>query len=205
MSQTQQTTIIANSVHLDIDKNDIIAIAVSRAEAGLIAKVESLTGQAKAVDKQIATLTKDLEAKAICNIPSEFKVHTNNAILSLKAYGMTTAAVKYEVLRNNRMLVVSLTHQGGYGRNEIVRKEFAFYELGVSELDDYIVKQLEDSNALKLEALETRKKLSNINTLERAVRGRLAEAKLRELDNGETVIQAVLTDLDQNVKALPGF
>jgi hypothetical protein len=204
MNQIQQAT-VSNNVNLDIDKNDILAIAVSRAEAGLIAKVENLATQAKDIDKLIALLTKELEAKAIYNIPAEFKAHASNAIASLKAYGIPTAAAKNEVSRNCRILVASLTSQGGYGRNEIARKEFTFDELDVAELDDSIIKREEESKALKLEALETRKKLSNISTLERAVRGRLAEARLRELDNGEAVIQAVLADLDLNVKALPGF
>ena len=197
----QQAT-VSNNVNLDIDKNDILAIAVSRAEAGLITKVENLATQAKDIDKLIALLTKELEAKAIYNIPAEFKAHTSNAIASLKAYGIPTATAKNEVSRNCRILVASLTSQGG---NEIARKEFTFAELDVAELDDSIIKREEESKALKLEALETRKKLSNISTLERAVRGRLAEARLRELDNGEAVIQAVLADLDLNVKALPGF
>ena len=200
MNQIQQAT-VSNNVNLDIDKNDILAIAVSRAEAGLIAKVENLATQAKDIDK----LIEELEAKAIYNIPAEFKAHTSNAIASLKAYGIPTATAKNEISRNCRILVASLTSQGGYGRNEIARKEFTFAELDVAELDDSIIKREEESKALKLEALETRKKLSNISTLERAVRGRLAEARLRELDNGEAVIQAVLADLDLNVKALPGF
>ena len=204
MNQIQQAT-VSNNVNLDIDKNDILAIAVSRAEAGLIAKVENLATQAKDIDKLIALLTKELEAKAIYNIPAEFKAHTSNAIASLKAYGIPAATAKNEISRNCRILVASLTSQGGYGRNEIARKEFTFAELDVAELDDSIIKREEESKALKLEALETRKKLSNISTLERAVRGRLAEARLRELDNGEAVIQAVLADLDLNVKALPGF
>lgn len=200
----QQAT-VSNNVNLDIDKNDILAIAVSRAEAGLIAKVESLTAQAKDLDKIITLLTQELEAKATYNIPAEFKAHTSNAILSLKAYGISTVAAKNEISRNSKILVASLTQQGNYGRNEIARKEFTFDELGVSELNDSITKKEEESKALKLEALETRKKLSNISTLERAVRGRLAESRLREMDGGESVIQAVLADLDLNVKSLPGF
>ena len=205
MSQIQQASVITNNVNLDIDKNDILAIAVSRAEAGLIAKVESLTAQAKDADKAIALLTKELESKAIYNIPSEFKAHTNNALTSLKAYGVQSIAAKNEVSRNCKMLVSSLTSQGGYGRNEIARKEFTFDELGVAELDAAITRREEDSKSLKLEALENRKKLSNISTLERAVRGRLAETRLRGMDGGEAVIEAVLADLDLNVKALPGF
>ena len=200
----QQAT-VSNNVNLDIDKNDILAIAVSRAEAGLIAKVESLTTQAKDLDKIITLLTQELEAKATYNIPTEFKAHTSNAILSLKAYGISTVAAKNEVSRYCKTLIASLTQQGNYGRNEIARKEFTFDELGVSELNDSITKKEEESKALKTEALETRKKLSNISTLERAVRGRLAEARLREMDGGESVIQAVLADLDLNVKSLPGF
>ena len=196
----QQAT-VSNNVNLDIDKNDILAIAVSRAEAGLIAKVESLTAQAKDLDKIITLLTQELEAKAT----AEFKAHTSNAILSLKAYGITTVTAKNEVSRYCKTLIASLTQQGNYGRNEIARKEFTFDELGVSELNDSITKKEEESKALKTEALETRKKLSNISTLERAVRGRLAEARLREMDGGESVIQAVLADLDLNVKSLPGF
>ncbi len=205
MSQIQQASVITNNVNLDIDKNDILAIAVSRAEAGLIAKVESLTTQAKDADKAIALLTKELEAKAIYNIPSEFKAHTNNALTSLKAYGMQSIAAKNEVSRNLKVLIASLTNQGSYGRNEIARREFTFEELGVAELDAAITRREEDSKSLKLEALENRKKLSNMNTLERAVRGRLAETRLRGMDGGESVIEAVLADLDLNVKALPGF
>ena len=205
MSQIQATVSnVSSNVNFDIDKNDILAIAVSRAEAGLIAKVESLTTQAKDTDKAIALLTKELEAKAFYNIPSEFKDHTNNAITSLKAYGISTVATKNEISRPSKTLIVSLSQQGSYGRNEIARKEFTFEELGVAELDAAITRREEDSKSLKLEALENRKKLSNMSMLERAVRGRLAEARLREM-GGESVIEAVLADLDLNVKALPGF
>jgi len=202
MSQIQTT--VSSNVNFDIDKNDILAIAVSRAEAGLIAKVESLTEQAKDTDKAIALLTKELEAKAFYNVPDQFKDHTNDAITSLKAYGISTVAVNYEVSRPYKTLSAVLSQQGSYGRDKIARKEFTFEELGVTDLDAAITRREEDSKSLKLEALENRKKLSNMSMLERAVRGRLAETRLREM-GGESVIEAVLADLDLNVKALPGF
>jgi hypothetical protein len=207
MSQIQATiSNVSSNVNFDIDKNDILAIAVSRAEAGLIAKVESLTAQAKDTDKAIALLIKELEAKAIYNIPDQFKDHTNDAITSLKAYGIQTVAVNYEISRPYKTLSAVLSQQGSYshGRDKIARKEFTFEELGVTELDAAITRREEDSKSLKLEALENRKKLSNMSMLERAVRGRLAETRLREM-GGESVIEAVLADLDLNVKALPGF
>jgi len=153
MSQIQQASVITNNVNLDIDKNDIFAIAVSRAEAELITKVESLTAQAKDTDKAIAILIQELEAKAIYNIPAEFKDQTNNAIAILKAYGITTATAKNEISRHHKVLVASLTNQGGYGRSEIARKEFTFEELGVTELNGLIIRREEESKALKLEAL----------------------------------------------------
>lgn len=206
MSQIQQASVITNNVNLDIDKNDVLAIAVSRAEAGLIAKVEELTAKAKDMDKSIALFTKELEAKAAHNIPTEFKTHTNSAITSLKAYGVASIAAKNEISRASKTLTASLTYQSGYGgRSSLASKEFTFEELGVSGINDEIIRMEEESKELKVQALETRKRLGNINTLERAVRGKLAEARLRELENGEAVIQAVLADLDLNVKALPSF
>jgi hypothetical protein len=205
MSQIQTTVSnVSSNVNFDIDKNDILAIAVSRAEAGLIAKVESLTEQAKDTDKAIALLIKELEARAFYNVPDQFKDHTNDAITSLKAYGISTVAVNYEVSRPYKTLSAVLSQQGSYGRDKIARKEFTFEELGVTDLDAAITRREEDSKSLKLEALENRKKLSNMSMLERAVRGRLAETRLREM-GGESVIEAVLADLDLNVKALPGF
>lgn len=202
-----QPAIVTSNISLDIDKNDVLAIAVSRAEAGLIQTVDNLTAQAKEKDKQAQAKRKELEETCYKNIPEEVAQATQAAKASLKTFGIATIAANYKIIWADKEYHITLTKQSAYSANRdtIAAKICTFDELNVTTLNDEIVALEEQSKELKTQALECRKKLNNIGTLERAVRGKLAEKRLRETEDGETVIQAVLADLDLNVKALPSF
>lgn len=203
-----QPAIVTSNISLDIDKNDVLAIAVSRAEAGLIQTVDNLTAQAKEKDRQVQAKRKELEETCYKNIPEELAQATQAAKNSLKIFGIATIAANYKVNWTDKEYHITLTKQAAYSgpyRDTIATKICTFAELNVTALNDEIIALEEQSKELKTQALECRKKLSNIGTLERAVRGKLAEKRLRETEDGESVIQAVLADLDLNVKALPSF
>lgn len=198
---------ITNDINLDIDKNDVLAIAVSRAEAGLIQTVDNLTAQSKEKDKQVQAKRKELEETCHKNIPGELAQAIQTAKTSLKTLGINTIADSYKVNWQDKEYNIALNKQSAFAssRDTIVSRTLTFAELNVTALNDEIIALEEQSKELKMQALECRKKLNNIGTLERAVRGKLAEKRLRETNDGEAVIQAVLADLDLNVKALPSF
>ena len=204
--QMIETQIVNKNIDLGIDKNDVLAIAVSRAEAGLIQTVESYAASAKETDKEIAQKLKELEKACEANLPDEIASLAKTIPSQLHKFGVPQATICRVFDRHEKTYSLKLTCKTSYGgSNSLGTVSFTFAELKVAELDEEITALEEKSKELKMKSLESRKRLSNISTLERAVRGRLAEARLREMENGEEVIQAVLADLDLNVKALPSF
>lgn len=203
MSETQ---IVNKNVDLSIDKNDVLAIAVSRAEAGLIQTVEDYAASARETDREIAQKLKELEKTCEANLPDETASLTKTIPSQLSKLGAAQVWIHKTIERNGKSYRLQLVSKVSYGGNVTLGEiSFTFEELKVAELDQEITALEEKSKELKIKSLEARKRLSNISTLERAVRGRLAEARLREFENGEEVIRAVLADLDLNVKALPSF
>lgn len=204
--QMIETQIVNKNIDLGIDKNDVLAIAVSRAEAGLIQTVENYAASAKETDKEIAQKLKELEKACEANLPDEIASLAKTIPSQLYKFGVPQVSIPKMLDRHEKTYSLKLTCKTSYGGSNLLGTvSFTFAELKVTELDEEITALEEKSKELKMKSLESRKRLSNISTLERAVRGRLAEARLREMENGEEVIQAVLADLDLNVKALPSF
>lgn len=195
---------INNTINATIDLNSIVSIGVARAERSMQDQLAAAIEEVKTIDASIADYKKQIDTVAT-NFDPDFVEKANAVIAALKQLNQVATLVPY-VNYYDKEVKTSLVYKCFETRTQLAATTASFSKAGVSDQVEQISLLEQRKSDVQSLILNLRKKLSNIGSLERAVRGQLAEAKLREAGaDGEALIQAVLSDLDGKVKALPGF
>jgi cell division protein FtsB len=190
---------LLTSVGVQLTKEDVIAIAVSRAELGLQASLKDLQSTQAALTKQIKEKNEGLAA--VIKIVGDSKYGAIAARLNgdLASAGLKpTAAVIALATPDGVSVRLSV---GGY-HNEVsvlLPRPPAMVE---------IEKQLAELTATKTAAAERicdlKKQLSQISSLERTYRARLAEEIVSNMPGGEALIAKLTAGINADLLALPG-
>jgi hypothetical protein len=192
-------------INASLDLNSIVSIGVARAERELTAKVRAKKEQLKDNTTAITTAKKNIEDLCVVNYPAEHAKAATQALNALTQLGATVAVNYATDFQNQKAQLSVVVRKNGWSET-IATHEAIFPDVGVTDLFEGLLALEEENGRLQVEILDLRKRLSNMGSLERTVRAQLAEAQLRGMGaDGEALIEAVVQNLDDNIKALPGF
>ena len=196
---------LTSTAIVNIDKNDLLAITVSRAEIHI--KTESAKAT-KAIKESEAHITKTRDALALSVKQHGTSTTSTNLVELAKALKLlgSTQEPKTEVDYNlDKELIIITTNLGrdSYNNNQtLARLTIPFTDEMVKAKQD--IKEAETQlSTLRDVAIEWRKKLADIPTLERQARARLAEATLRSSEEGQALLDSIEAQYKVDFLALP--
>ena len=199
----KKSTELTSTAIVNIDKNDLLAITVSRAEIHI--KTESAKA-IKAIKESETHITKAKDALVL-----SVKQHgtsttsTNLAELAEALHRLgSTQEPKTEVDYNlDKELIIITTNLGHDAYSKTLAKlTIPFTDEMVKAKQD--IKEAETQlSTLRDIAIEWRKKLADIPTLERQARARLAEATLRSSEEGQALLDSIEAQYKVDFLALP--
>jgi hypothetical protein len=199
------------TLDMGLDKNDVLAIAVSRAELQLQKLLKDETDTAKLYDQQATKIKERIKLEAEGSARDSYNHKVVNLRSALKAFS-SSHTVGFDVkirfpdqhCLGEKYTLVTITATGGrYDNMSVVNEQVPFTEEH-EELYKQYEAEIKKASEHKAVAVEIRRKLGNISTIERQMRARLAEAHLRQSADGEVLLQRLTGDLNDAVKALPG-
>jgi len=192
------------TANISIDKNDLLAIAVSRSELHIQEQLGTATREVKRLEKAIADGNKELASKvsgiaAKIAKPVVTKLETLRDQTESKVKIVTKHDSKDDTGTINIAISVATSDQWG---------GVTFCTLS-GEYDDtakaLVTKIKSDGESLvtaKSTAVEWRRRLAQLPTLERQYRARLAEATLSKTKQGRGLLEALGGDFEKDVLAL---
>jgi hypothetical protein len=187
------------NVNANIDFDSIITIGIARAERDMNTQVKNKRDQITALNVDLANHKASFKALCERNFPAHLVQAAKDAQVALAQFGVNVEIV---VDFSAKMAELSLL----VNRSTLARSKADFKELDVVEAYDAILEIEAEIEKLQFEVLDLRKRLSNISSLERSIRGQVAEAKLKAMgEEGIEMLNMVLNNLDENIKALPGL
>lgn len=200
--------------NIGLDKNDVIAIAVSKCETVMNQKIVSLDKSIKDAEKRI----KDNDKKLRTAISAIAEKHTKKAaadfIKAGKTFGKslttdTTWDFRHRCHDDQKEISVTLCirdprdtngYNDTFSLSDVVpltKKE--------QDLQELIQKDRELITATKEEIVQWRRRLSKIDSLERQYRAKFAEASLSQSEAGRALLDAIDSKHEEDVLALPGL
>jgi len=209
MSDKAVMPISLGDVSMDMDKNDVLAIAISRAEEMMNARISECRRDTKAINDRIEQIKEDC-AKVYTDhaLPiAEHFIEDYKALLT--KYGFPVVKMEYEVipLKEEPEKYSLRIHEKTDSR---YAKTFFDKTVSLPEADVNRVAALKEDLKgayLDLEGIneihaDWRKRLADIGRLERKLRGRLAEHRLIQVDGGKEVLALLTENLEKDVLML---
>ena len=173
---------LERSLSVGIDKNDIIAITVSKVETDLIGKQAENDTKITAIKKNITQLGKTLEQTIEARFDKKHGPDLDKASKALKALGLdVTPSINVHICNDHVCVDINMVRQ--YGFNRSYNAEFTTAEAKAIDKIDIETDRLKRYQSY---GVELRKRLSQISTLERQARASLAIASLKK--SGDTEI-----------------
>lgn len=195
------------SMESSLNTSDILAVVTSRAEQRLHdalsatkTRLKEAEVEAKKANEEATERYKDERTAAAENLAAKIRSVIEDAGGSVKVTNRSQAEYQRRALSEEGLLVseVQVTCHGTATFCAKVKPS-----LTLVELEERCAKAEENVKACQQEALEIRKKISNIPMLERKARARLAEAKLSETTEGAAVLEALTSQFEDDFIALP--
>ena len=211
------------STELNIDKADIADIAIAEAETTIKKRIKYFGTQATKLkseaEKGIKTITDIGEALVL----SKFKTKMARIQKGLITTGVKELSLDLDISINSNfnpgsdfaidevncyslavfMNTSKTKKYNAQSQAAIVLEKGAF---SATKQQLSLAKQSRTANenhrSVNLQILEYRKKLGDMPSLERQVRGQLAKNELEKNPDGHKIVKAVLSSLDDNVKLL---
>jgi hypothetical protein len=185
---------------MDVDMSDVISIAVSKAEQTLVEGMEREKYNAKRLTKTISEIESSMvddHRKRVKPLMTDLEDSYSKMGINCKCSVEVRItpdgyADDYNVLAGRQNYPAHHEVVTGYGLSE--REMFDRLTVLHKEKDESLEK-----------ALELKKKLSNLPSLERTLRARVAESNLRQIEGGDELIRTLTFDLDDQIKALSGY
>jgi len=208
VSNTENVGSMLPAIDMSLDKNDVLAIVVSRGEAQLNEGVKQANAHARrheeAAKQARAQLTKEGVAAALAAVqPGVEQIRAGFAAIGDGPAITTDTATTINAEAGTGQTTVTVTLKVRY---DAIRVQ---HTLPFTPEQQAVVRQVAQDEqaaaAARAEAVAFRRQLANIPALERAMRARLAEAKLRTTAGGQQVLDVLTGDLQAQIAALPGF
>jgi hypothetical protein len=206
------------STTIAIDKDDVLMVAMAEGEALLRRKIKEELARAKNLEAIAETALKAFHAGAEANLPDYFEAYREDMEPMLARYGgavLWTYSVRLpnaaaEKPADRKRLDVTCRADVSYkGKKTTTGLAGAFeYCQHVTLAPAVIADRTEHLDARKKmkeaedEVLALRRKLSNMPQMERQYRAKLAAHRLKQSDQGQAVLAAMLETVHADVLAL---
>jgi len=211
--QTQYNELV--KVNVGIDKHDIVNIAVAKAEKSIRENIKKSKALIKQFDEQIATLEKEnitegdelvtkTLAKKFDNLKKAFEALNNKPVnLRINTYVLITE--KYEPQNNYS---IDLMLEKNHSRSKADTRISLIYDtMKPSARQKKICEKIkalkEQRQAAIDEGANWTLKLSDISSLERQIRARMAELEIEKVAGGKAVLSKLMENLE-NIIGLTG-
>lgn len=187
-----------------ITNDDVLAIAVSEAELKFKRELGDLRKQVVTKEKEMREARKDLEVEVQNAAKVHFQNNINDVMMALEPLlGKCSFKISDARVSGDKIKGTILLAKPGNSCNSIYHE----FKIGFpSGIKDRVaaVERLENSLKVLTERIvELRQKLSNLPTLERQVRARLAERRLSSSASGRSLLAAIRENLENDILALP--
>lgn len=194
---------------IQIDKNDLLAIAVSKAELYMQNQLAAATKEIRQLEKAIKAGEASLTAKvtalaAVATQPSCTQLEEAKKLCASSA----KVRVRSEMQQDKRTFSADILI---VRRDDRYNDGFTFgHVTGNFDSDTTAVAERLEADSEKLDnareaAVSWRKRLAQIPMLERQYRARLAEATLSKTEHGKALLDALGNQFESDVLALPGI
>lgn len=195
---------IAILQEINVDKNDVIAIGVSKAEDMYNAELKKQLDAAKAVEKDIKENDKKLSDAANDVASKKYNDVCRKGSDAFASFHVTASWKVSSLDHAKKKVTVNLSierGQGGYN-NSFSFAETLDYTADMKNLvalNENLDTKLKEARA---EAVNWRQKIAALPSLERKLRARLATQTLEETEEGKAFL-AKFTMSDNDILALP--
>jgi hypothetical protein len=196
---------VTSDIH--IDKNDLLAVAVSKAELHMQQQLANATREIRRLERALKDGTTGLKEK-IAQLAAKLAKPGVKALEAAREACGSKARVEtnwdMQQEKGTFEVTISIKSNDHYGSANFGTLKGAF-----DDAAQKLVAQLESDSQKLTDTRETavdwRKKLAQIPTLERQYRARLAEATLSKTEKGQALLEALGGQFEQDVLALPGI
>jgi len=192
--------------HIVVDKNDVLAVAISKAERFMQTHLAEAHKEIKRLERSIKDHSDNL-TKYVGSLadklakPGIAKLEAAKEACGSKA--KVDSSCEMDVAK--RTFKVNITFKNdGWGANTFGQLKGDF-DSAATELAESLDKNGKLLAEAREAAVDWRRKLSQIPTLERQYRARLAEAALSKTEEGQQLLDALSGDFEADVLALPGI
>jgi hypothetical protein len=191
---TPATTLEMLTVEGNINTSDIVSIRLSQIEGQLNDRDAELTSQIKELDDQIRNADKELNAAIIKVATDKYKAKVDAAVAALNAIegfevkvDVTAHILGHDLEGDKISIGIRFRRQAG-----CLAKSSEVPVTDDVKAKQAKVKELEDQrDTVQNQAIEVRRTISKIGSIERQIRGKLAQAKLSESDTGKIILDRI--------------
>lgn len=217
MSKPETKTTIATvvespqfSIGGQLDINDVMTVATSRAERKYATELTSAKKELKACEAELKAATK--AAKEAINAQCKTAVDAESAKITgpLGSLGVkvTTHLTEQVTGKPGEEEIVGHIELAGENSNGYRNSIKVAVSVSPNPTVKAALKRIEAAEEAKEAAsevaLDWRRKLNNVPQLERQIRAKVAETKLRDSEEGQRMLEALTDGLDDEILALPG-
>lgn len=218
---------------LDIDKNDIIAVAVTQAEDHMNLQLSQLQESVKETSKEVDELKQRIHESRISILKKEMSKKADAICKQLDKLGMDcdvnyvtydrvlgySTKDRLDALSQREMfsgsVIIEVAEKGTYGE---AGDALLLTRCGSQQLKFDVVLQVDKPTQLAIgrlgeleeelkekraECLKWKRRLSQVPALERKYKARLAQARLGKTEKGREILERLTGTISEDVLALP--
>lgn len=197
---------IVVSTAVNFTQNDLITVAVSKAETTMQAKSKAAMTHIASLEKRI-NAAKDEITKLLCDAANAACKEGYDALAeALKKLGaVSTSIIKYDEKDDGIDVWVEVKVRGNdsYYSPKTPTKSLPIPD-GVAKLKAEIKEKEEELAKAREEAVTWRRKLAQIPTLERKYRAQLVEKEMNKTEGGRDLLAGIGAEFEQDIMMLPG-
>jgi hypothetical protein len=196
---------LQSSANVNIDKNDIIAIQVAKAERHLNELLSAAQATMKTRETELKLLLGELETSYQATaVTATTKLIAD--LQAIKTEGFDVPALgkpEYRETNDGSGLVVGVAIGDKNSYNRLALSKTVPYSDSQKTLRATITTTKEQLSAAQTEVVAAKQRLNKLPTLERQYRAALAEKTLASTEEGKALLDAISSDASTDVLALP--
>lgn len=205
----QNAGAILGDVHLGLGLNEVIVIGVARAERQLQDTVKQATDASNEKTSRADKIKREVNQQNEAELLSQYQDKLDAVTWAIRMLGgsvshtVSTGRVQHTSDVQQSTLEISVC-----GKSDGFAARYSFSLCFSAELQAKVAEATfihADAAHDRQVAVDARKKLSNIGSLERQLRARVAEKKLSTIAGGKELLALLTNDIDAQILALPGI
>lgn len=194
---------IKDVVDGNLDMQDVLTVAVSRAETVFTDKLTATKKDIKKLEAEINNVNDVMRDQYIKDCHALAKDMVDKLKAVLEPFGgevkvEPSNGIGSDTMHVNVYMQGTIKQFSGFALKADLSQEVVAMRKNLTELQE----ELKAKNA---EAIEWKKKLSNIPQLQRQYQAKIAEYRLNQTTRGAEILKLLTEDLEQKMLALPSM